>query len=90
MYGITSERYPAGGAFTLALIGSAGMLSDAFVVPLIGRMYDTLGPGPALRWIAVLPSIVTIVFAGVWWRDRIHGGYHIVHLAAAAEEKALK
>lgn len=80
MYGITSERHPAGGAFLLALIGSAGMLSDAFVVPIIGRMYDKLGPGSALRNVAILPAIVVVVFAAIWWSDRRHGGYRVVRL----------
>ncbi|MGA7631758.1 MAG: MFS transporter, partial [Terriglobales bacterium] len=40
MYGITAERFPAGGAFLLSLMGGMGMLSDALVIPLIGRMYD--------------------------------------------------
>ena len=40
MYGIVSERFPAGGAFALSLIGCAGMLSDAIVVPAVGHIYD--------------------------------------------------
>jgi fucose permease len=83
MYGITSERHPAGGAFLLALIGSVGMLSDAFVVPLIGRWYDLWGPGTALRTVALLPCAVAVIFAAVWWNDRRSGGYKIVRLAEA-------
>lgn len=60
MYGITSGRFPAGGAFLLALVGGMGMLSDAFVVPLIGKMYDIWGPGPALRRVAIVPLRATI------------------------------
>jgi hypothetical protein len=82
MYGITSERHPAGGAFLLALIGSTGMLSDAFVVPLIGHWYDVWGPSASLRAVALLPCAVAIVFAAVWWTDRRHGGYKIVKLAS--------
>jgi MFS family permease len=80
MYGITSERHPAGGAFLLGLIGSAGMLSDAFVVPLIGHWYDVWGPSASLRAVALLPCIVAMVFAAVWGTDRRHGGYKIVKL----------
>ena len=80
MYGITSERHPAGGAFLLALIGSVGMLSDAFVVPLIGHWYDLWGPATALRSVALLPCAVAAVFAAVWWTDRRHGGYKIVDI----------
>jgi MFS family permease len=40
MLGITSERFPRGGAVLMGLTGSAGMLSQFFVVPLMGRIYD--------------------------------------------------
>ncbi|MFZ0590407.1 MAG: MFS transporter [Bryobacteraceae bacterium] len=87
MYGITAERFPAGGPFLLAVIGSAGMLSDALMVPLMGRIYDIYGPGVALRYAAILPCIVTAIFAGIWLHDRAHGGYRIVHLAEAELSK---
>jgi MFS family permease len=41
MLGVTSERFPRGGAVLLGLTGTAGMLSQFFVVPLMGRIYDT-------------------------------------------------
>ena len=81
MYGITSERFPAGGGFLLALIGSAGMLSGAIVVPLMGRMYDVWGPARALRSMALIPLAVAVVFALMWWRDRAQGGYRAEQLA---------
>lgn len=80
IYGITSERYPAGGAFLLSLIASVGMLSDAFVVPIMGRMYDKWGPARAMRSTAILPLIVVVVFALIAWWDRNHGGYRPVRL----------
>lgn len=89
MYGITSERFPAGGAFLLALIGSAGMLSDAFVVPMMGRMYDAWGPAPALRSMAVFPVVVAVVFGLMVLRDRSRGGYRVTELAATSAPKAV-
>jgi MFS family permease len=83
MYGITAERFPAGGPFLLALIGSAGMLSDALMVPLMGRMYDMYGPAITLRYAAILPCIVTAIFVAIWFHDRAHGGYRIVRLDQA-------
>lgn len=80
MYGITAERFPAGGAFLLAVMGSTGMLSDAFVVPIMGRIYDSVGPGAVLRMAAAVPLVVTLIFAGIWLYDRAHGGYRIVKL----------
>jgi len=41
MLGITSERFPKGGALLMGLTGSAGMLSQYFVLPLMGGIYDS-------------------------------------------------
>lgn len=41
MLGITSERFPKGGAMLMGLTGTAGMLSQFFVVPLMGKIYDS-------------------------------------------------
>ncbi len=89
MYGITSERFPAGGAFLLSVIGSVGMLSDAFVVPLMGHMYDVWGPSRALCSMAVLPAIVAVVFAGIWLRDRAQGGYRATQLGPQAVQDVI-
>src|SRR5439155_16237627 len=40
MLGITSERFPRGGAFLIGLTGSAGGLSIYFVLPKIGQIFD--------------------------------------------------
>jgi len=82
MYGITSERFPAGGAFLLALMGSAGMLSSAFVVPMMGRIYDIHGPAKALTWMAVLPLLPIIVLSVFWLSDQRHGGYRRTELSS--------
>ena len=84
LYGVTSERYPAGGAFLLAVIGSAGMLSDASVVPAIGAIYDAKGPGVALLYTAFLPWLAAAIFGVLWLRDLRRGGYKIVKLDAAS------
>ncbi|HEU5077976.1 MAG TPA: MFS transporter [Opitutaceae bacterium] len=41
MLGTVSERFPKTGALGLAIMGGAGMLSASFIVPLVGRFYDT-------------------------------------------------
>ena len=41
MLGTVSERFPDTGALGLAIMGGAGMLSASFVVPYVGRFYDT-------------------------------------------------
>ncbi len=40
LLGVTAERFPAGGAFVLALLGLAGNLSTSQVMPLMGHTFD--------------------------------------------------
>ena len=40
MLGVTSERFPKGGAVTLGLMGSAGNFSVYLVLPQIGKIFD--------------------------------------------------
>lgn len=42
MLGVVSERFPRTGAMGLAIMGGAGMLSVAFVLPIIGGRYDAV------------------------------------------------
>lgn len=41
MLGVTSERFPRGGALLIGLMGCAGNLSIQFVLPLMGSVYDS-------------------------------------------------
>jgi len=41
MMASVSERYPKGGSWFIGLIGSAGALAIYFLLPILGRMYDT-------------------------------------------------
>jgi len=41
MMACVSERYPRGGSWFIGLIGSAGALAIYFLLPVLGRMYDT-------------------------------------------------
>lgn len=41
MLGVAAERFPKGGALILALMGTAGNISIAFVLPQMGRIVDT-------------------------------------------------
>ncbi|MEX0711012.1 MAG: MFS transporter [Pirellulales bacterium] len=40
MLGVAAERFPKGGALILALMGSAGNISVAFVLPQMGKIVD--------------------------------------------------
>ena len=81
MLSVTSELFPRGGAFLLALMGGAGNLAIAFVLPVIGAWYDTQGAATALRYVAVLPAILTVIFAALLFYYKSRGGYRPVTLA---------
>jgi MFS family permease len=80
MLGVTSELFPRGGALLLALMGGAGMLCIAVVLPIMGRAFDTAGAGAALRSVALLPVILTAVFGALFLYYRSKGGYRAVRL----------
>lgn len=82
MLGVTSERFPAGGALALAIIGGTGTLSVAIMTRFIGRIYDLEGPRLALRYVVILPLVLIAIFSAVWLYDRASGGYKAVKLAA--------
>lgn len=83
MLGMTAERFPKGGALLLAIIGGAGNLSIAFILPVMGAWYDNQGPAAAFRSVAVLPVILTAVFGALFLYFRARGGYRPVTLDKA-------
>ena len=70
MLGVTSERFPDGGSLALAIVGGMGTLAAAIFTWILGGMYDRLGPRLALRYMAVLPVILIVVFTLIWLSDR--------------------
>ena len=62
MLGVTSERFPRGGSLLLAVMGGAGNLAVAFILPIMGGWYDKYGAGAAFRYVGVLPVILTFIF----------------------------
>jgi predicted MFS family arabinose efflux permease len=82
MLGVTSERFPEGGALALAIIGGTGTLSVAIFTWIMGGLYDNAGPRMALRYMAILPVILIVIFTGIWLHDKARGGYKVVRLAA--------
>jgi MFS family permease len=81
MLGVTSEQFPRGGALLLAMMGGAGNLSVAFILPIMGGWYDNFGAATAFRYVAVLPLILSVVFGLLYFRYRAAGGYRTVELA---------
>jgi len=82
MLGVTSERFPRGGPLLLAIVGGAGMLSVAFILPIMGGWYDAHGAAAAFRYVAVLPIVLTFVFGGLFLYYRARGGYKAVAISA--------
>ena len=82
MLGITSERFPQGGAFTMGLMGFAGQFALGGVIFGMGIVRDRVGGDAAsFRLVAALAIIPFIIF-DVWWiRDYMRGGYKAVRLS---------
>jgi MFS family permease len=81
MLGITSERFPQGGAFTMGLMGFAGQASLGLIILRTGKIFDQWGATASFQFIAKLAIIPFIVFA-IWWvKDYMAGGYKAVKLS---------
>ena len=66
MLGVTAEQFPRGGALLISLMGGAGMLSVAVVLPMMGARIDRLGAGAALQFVAGLAVVLVVVFGGLF------------------------
>lgn len=88
MLGVTSERFPAGGALLLGIMGGIGNISVAITMPILGTIYDAHGPATALRSMAILPFILLLLFGAFWFRDWMSGGYKAESLASESQESA--
>ena len=82
MLGVTSERFPKGGAFLLAMMGGAGNLSVAFILPLMGGWYDDYGAAAAFRYVGILPIVLALIFGALFFYYKARGGYEAVKLEA--------
>jgi fucose permease len=80
MLGITSERFPRGGALLLAIIGASGSFSTAIAGPVMGWISETYGTDRVLAIWALLPCVVAAVFGVVYLYDRTRGGYVVERL----------
>ena len=83
MLAFASERFPKSGPLGMAVIGGTGMLSAAFILPIMGGWYDSFGAAATFRYVGVLPVILTFVFGGLFLYFKMRGGYSAVQLEAA-------
>jgi len=90
MLGITSERFPKGGALMLAITGAMGNIGVALANPAFGRISDMKGEDPqaALPYIVILPIITILIFGSIFLMDKAKGGYKAVKIGGEAEDAA--
>ena len=84
MLGVTSEQFPKGGPVALAVMGGTGNLAVAFILPMMGSWYDQFGAAAAFRYVAILPAVLTVIFAGLFFYYRAQGGYRALKIGEAA------
>jgi MFS family permease len=87
MLGVTSERFPRGGALLLAIMGGTGNLAVALILPIMGEWYDKSGAASAFRYVAVMPVILTVIFGMLFFYFKARGGYRPVALEKAISQK---
>jgi len=77
MLGYVNENFPKTGALGLAVMGGAGMLSVAFVLPVMGRIYDAgiTARVPAEQTAAALAAAPAgSGLAGLWMKIQADAG----------------
>ena len=86
MLGITSERFPRGGALLLAIIGATGSFSTAIAGPIMGWISETYGADRVLAYWALLPVALVAIFGGIYLYDKGRGGYAVEKLPGQAAQ----
>jgi nitrate/nitrite transporter NarK len=84
MLGITSERFPRGGALALAIIGATGSFSTAIAGPVMGWINDRYGADHVLSIWAILPAVLALIFMALYLSDRVRGGYRVERIGPKA------
>lgn len=85
MLGITSERFPQGGAFTMGLMGFAGQFALGVIILKMGAVFDKWGAAEVFKFVSKLAFIPFVVFALWWLKDRAAGGYKAVRLSQSGD-----
>jgi MFS family permease len=69
MLSFVSEKIPQSGALGLSVMGGLGMFSVSIVLPVMGRFMQDSG-SETLRYMAILPAILIIIFTGLFFTLR--------------------
>ena len=67
-------------------MGGAGNLAVAFILPLMGDIYDRDGAAAAFLFVGILPVVLTVVFGALILYYHSVGGYRAVQLKPAEAE----
>ncbi len=65
MLAVVSERYPKGGAWLICLMGTMGMISIQFVLPIMGDIREAQGAAASFRYVSGAPVLLSVIFAGM-------------------------
>jgi MFS family permease len=84
MLGITSERFPQGGAFTMGLMGFAGQFALGLVIFNMGKVRDKVGDAASFKYVAMMAIAPFVVYALWWFKDKAAGGYKAVKLSQSS------
>ena len=84
MLGITSERFPQGGAFTMGLMGFAGQFALGVVIFNMGKVRDKVGDAASFKYVAMMAIAPFVVYALWWFKDKAAGGYKAVKLSQSS------
>jgi MFS family permease len=86
MLGITTERFPRGGALLLAIIGASGAFSTAIAGPVMGWINERFGADRVLSIWAALPVALAVIFTAIYLRDKVSGGYRVERIGAQTNQ----
>ena len=62
MIGVASEYVPKSGALGMSILGGAGFVATAMVLPIMGKSIETAGPQITLYNLMILPIILIVAF----------------------------
>lgn len=62
MIGVASEYVPKSGALGMSILGGAGFVATAMVLPIMGKSIQNAGPVETIKGMSVLPMILVVAF----------------------------
>lgn len=66
MIGVTSVYVPKSGALGMSILGGAGFVATAMVLPIMGKSIQDAGPVDTIKSMAFLPAILIVAFIALY------------------------